>query len=57
MSVSEDTIAQVKDLSGKYTAGFVTEIESEKAPRAFRKRSCVLSPPRRKSRNGCSIGA
>lgn len=35
MGVSEETIAQVKALSGKYEAGFVTEIESEKAPKGL----------------------
>ncbi len=35
MSVSEDTIRQVEALSGKYTAGFVTDIESEKAPKGL----------------------
>ncbi len=35
MSVSEDTIRQVEALSGKYTAGFVTDIETEKAPKGL----------------------
>ncbi|MCB1783086.1 MAG: Fe-S cluster assembly protein SufB [Alphaproteobacteria bacterium] len=35
MGVSEETIAQVKALSGKYEAGFVTEIESDKAPKGL----------------------
>jgi Fe-S cluster assembly protein SufB len=35
MSISEDTIRQVEALSGKYTAGFVTDIETEKAPKGL----------------------
>lgn len=34
-SISEDTIRQVEELSGKYTAGFVTDIEMEKAPKGL----------------------
>lgn len=34
-SISQDTIAQVEALSGKYTAGFVTDIESDKAPKGL----------------------
>ncbi|HBR68984.1 MAG TPA: Fe-S cluster assembly protein SufB [Rhodospirillaceae bacterium] len=34
-SVSEDTIKQVEGLGGKYAAGFVTDIESEKAPKGL----------------------
>jgi Fe-S cluster assembly protein SufB len=34
-SISEQTIQQVKDLGGKYTAGFVTDIETEKAPKGL----------------------
>ncbi|MCK5284021.1 MAG: Fe-S cluster assembly protein SufB [Alphaproteobacteria bacterium] len=35
MAVSRKTIAQVKELAGKYKAGFVTDIESEKAPKGL----------------------
>ena len=31
-NISEDTVRQVEELSGKYEAGFVTDIEMEKAP-------------------------
>ena len=35
MSATEETIAQVEELAGKYEAGFVTDIESEKAPKGL----------------------
>ncbi len=35
MSISDETIAQVEELSGKYEAGFVTDIETEKAPKGL----------------------
>lgn len=35
MSVSEETIQTVSDMAGKYDAGFVTDIESEKAPKGL----------------------
>lgn len=35
MSVSEETIQTVSDMAGKYEAGFVTDIESEKAPKGL----------------------
>lgn len=35
MGATEDTIAQVKELSGKYEAGFVTDIETDKAPKGL----------------------
>ena len=34
-NISEQTIQQVKDLGGKYTAGFVTDIETDKAPKGL----------------------
>ena len=34
-AITEETIQQVRDLGGKYTAGFVTDIESEKAPKGL----------------------
>jgi len=34
-SISKDTIAQVESLGGKYKAGFVTDIESDKAPKGL----------------------
>lgn len=37
MSISEETIQQVEELGGKYTAGFVTDIETEKAPKGLSK--------------------
>lgn len=33
--VSEETIQTVTDMAGKYSAGFVTEIESDKAPKGL----------------------
>ncbi len=33
--VSAETIAKVKEMSGKYSAGFVTDIESERAPKGL----------------------
>ncbi|MCD8497713.1 MAG: Fe-S cluster assembly protein SufB [Alphaproteobacteria bacterium] len=33
--VSEQTIATVADMAGKYSAGFVTDIESDKAPKGL----------------------
>ena len=35
MSVSEETIATVSDMAGKYEAGFVTDIEMDKAPKGL----------------------
>jgi Fe-S cluster assembly protein SufB len=35
MSASENTIRQVEALGGKYAAGFVTDIETEKAPKGL----------------------
>lgn len=35
MTASENTIATVTEMAGKYEAGFVTEIESEKAPKGL----------------------
>ncbi|GJL84638.1 MAG: Fe-S cluster assembly protein SufB [Micavibrio sp.] len=35
MSISDETIQQVEELSGKYEAGFVTDIETEKAPKGL----------------------
>lgn len=35
MGATEKTIATVEELSGKYSAGFVTDIESEKAPKGL----------------------
>ena len=35
MGATEETIKQVEELGGKYSAGFVTEIESEKAPKGL----------------------
>jgi len=35
MSATEETIAQVEELAGKYEAGFVTDIETEKAPKGL----------------------
>ena len=35
MAATEETIAQVEELSGKYEAGFFTDIESEKAPKGL----------------------
>ncbi|MGB4058347.1 MAG: Fe-S cluster assembly protein SufB [Alphaproteobacteria bacterium] len=34
-AITEETIKTVEALSGKYTAGFVTDIESEKAPKGL----------------------
>jgi Fe-S cluster assembly protein SufB len=34
-SITEETIKTVESLGGKYTAGFVTDIESEKAPKGL----------------------
>ncbi|HEY0900753.1 MAG TPA: Fe-S cluster assembly protein SufB, partial [Micavibrio sp.] len=34
-SITQDTIDQVEALGGKYDAGFVTDIESEKAPKGL----------------------
>ncbi len=34
-SITEETIKTVEGLGGKYTAGFVTDIESEKAPKGL----------------------
>lgn len=33
--ISEETIQTVKDMAGKYDAGFVTDIESDKAPKGL----------------------
>ncbi len=35
MGATEETIATVKDMAGKYSAGFVTDIESDKAPKGL----------------------
>lgn len=35
MAATEETIAKVKDMAGKYEAGFVTDIESDKAPKGL----------------------
>lgn len=35
MSISDETIQQVEELRGQYTAGFVTDIESDKAPKGL----------------------
>jgi Fe-S cluster assembly protein SufB len=35
MSISEETIATVTEMAGKYSAGFVTDIEVEKAPKGL----------------------
>ncbi len=35
MSISEDTIRQVETIGSKYSAGFVTDIESDKAPKGL----------------------
>lgn len=35
MAATEETIAQVEELAGKYTAGFVTDIETDKAPKGL----------------------
>jgi len=35
MSISDETIQQVEKLGGKYEAGFVTDIETEKAPKGL----------------------
>lgn len=34
-AITEETIRQVKEIGGKYEAGFVTDIESEKAPKGL----------------------
>ena len=33
--IAQDTIDTVNDMAGKYDAGFVTDIESEKAPKGL----------------------
>ncbi len=35
MAATEETIAQVEELSGVYEAGFITEIETDKAPKGL----------------------
>ena len=35
MGATEETIQTVSEMAGKYEAGFVTEIESEKAPKGL----------------------
>ncbi|MCC6597317.1 MAG: Fe-S cluster assembly protein SufB [Alphaproteobacteria bacterium] len=35
MSISEKTIATVTEMAGKYSAGFVTDIETDKAPKGL----------------------
>ncbi|MBX2833396.1 MAG: Fe-S cluster assembly protein SufB, partial [Micavibrio sp.] len=35
MGATEETIKTVADMAGKYTAGFVTDIETEKAPKGL----------------------
>lgn len=35
MGATEETIATVQDMAGKYSAGFVTDIESDKAPKGL----------------------
>jgi len=35
MSISEETIQTVEGMAGKYSAGFVTDIETEKAPKGL----------------------
>lgn len=35
MAATEETIQTVKDMAGKYEAGFVTDIESDKAPKGL----------------------
>ncbi len=35
MSISEETIKTVADMAGRYEAGFVTDIETEKAPKGL----------------------
>ena len=48
MSVSEETIQTVSDMAGKYDAGFVTDIESEKAPKGLSEDICSFISAKKK---------
>ncbi len=52
MAATEETIQTVEEMAGKYEAGFITDIESEKAPKGLsedtirfisaKKKDCLL---------------
>ena len=57
MPAVQETVEQVRRIDvDQYKYGFVTDIESEKAPRAFRKTPSASFRPRRTSRSGCWRG-
>lgn len=54
MAAVQETIDQVKAIDvDQYKYGFVTDIESELAPKGSTKISLRSSQPKKKNRNGC----
>ena len=57
MAATTETIEQVEQATGKYKYGFVTDIESEKAPKGLDEDTIRFISAKKKSRNGCWNGA
>jgi len=57
MAATQETIDTLEEATGKYKYGFVTDIESDKAPKGLNEILYVSSRRRKMSHNGCLIGA
>ena len=57
MVATQETIDTLEEATGKYKYGFVTDIDSDKAPKGLNEDIIVSFQPRRMSHNGCLIGA
>ena len=57
MPAVQETIEQVRRIDvDQYKYGFVTDIESDKAPKGLSEDTSASSRPRRTSRSGCWSG-
>ena len=56
MAATQQTIDTLEEATGKYKYGFVTDIDSDKAPKGLNEDIIRLISKKRKSRNGCLIG-
>ena len=57
MAATQQTIDTLEEATGKYKYGFVTDIDSDKAPKGLDEDIIrLISKKKRKSRNGCLIG-
>ena len=57
MAAVQETVDRVRSIDvDAYKYGFVTDIETDKAPPGLNEDTSASSRPRRASRNGCSTG-